>query len=84
MLLIKAICILLIGYLLSKKLEQGNRKLIIYFILLSAISMNSTIQEIWKSKFNSANTIVESICNKSMDDGMICEFEELTHEEYNF
>ena len=77
--------ILIAGFVIYFKLQKSRKiNLILYFAILSVIISIPNIKEIYKECFDSNKYIKERICEKSTDDGMLCEFTALTFDEYTF
>lgn len=77
--------ILIAGFVIYLKIQKtGKVNVILYFMILSLIISIQNIKGIYNHYIDRAKKIKEQICNKSTDDGMLCEFKDLTCEEYFF
>lgn len=77
--------ILITGFVICYKLQKSRKvNLILYFTILSLIISIPNIKGIYTDCFDSNKNVKERICDKSTDDGMLCEFAELTFDEYIF
>lgn len=73
-----------VGYLLFRKFNNAPQLVKKYFILLTVLASFSLVHSIWTSTFSSDKRLIQSICNKSSDDGMFCTMNRLSFDEYMY